>query len=200
MCRKNPIYVQIYVLIALIIIGVVSLPVAGRRVSLKLGSHDSKKVKESRSAAASINGCDILPADTVGVIPEGCFVVSQKNGVDNHGYGINQVTFSGFDKTIKSSKESFFIKNNTDRTLNGIVVSIDYRMPDGRQLTKRLLRLACDIPAGETRKADIPTFDCQHSYYYLRSVAPKNGGNPFDVIFTPQAYYLQFLPSDIQQK
>lgn len=196
MCRKIP----VFAVIAFFIICIVSVPVEGRRVSLKFGSRDSKNVKEKRGASASITGCDILPEDMVSVIPDGCFVVSAKGDNYNHGCSIDQIIFSGFDKTIKSSKESFFIKNNTDRALKGVVVSIDYRMPDGRQLTKRLLRLVCDIPAGETRKVDIPTFDIQHSYYYLRSAAPKKGGNAFEVIFIPEAYYFQLLLSELQRE
>lgn len=138
-----------------------------------------------------IIAAEIVAEDTVGMA-EGSFMVASQCEACNNGYRLDQIRFSGFDKVLKSNKESFYIKNNTDRTITSIVLYIDYRMPDDRQLTKRFLRLTCRIPAGERRKADIPTFDVQHSYYYKDSTAPKRGGNPFKVIFDPVAYYLQF--------
>lgn len=122
----------------------------------------------------------------------GCFMVTSQCKSGNNGYRLDQVVFTGFDKNQGNSKESFFIINNTDRTLKGVSLYIDYRTLDGRQLHKRFFKLKCNIPAGETRKSDIPTWDTQHSFYYHKSKTSKHRGNPFDVKFDPVAYYLQF--------
>jgi hypothetical protein len=127
---------------------------------------------------------------TMEMIP-GSFIVTRNNKEVNKGYRLNDIIFRGFDKTQNNSKESFFITNKTDRTLTGIALYIDYRTPDGRQLHKRFIRLRCKIPAGETRKVDIKSWDTQHSFYYIKSVrSKKQKGNPFYVVFNPIAYYL----------
>lgn len=166
-----------------------------RKIGFKVkgsGVEKSEKKQEKKVVSVNIEAQDIEPADTIGEMTEGSFMVASFCENCNNGYRLDQVVFSGFDKTLRSSKESFFIINNTDRTLTGVTLYIDYRTPDGRQLTKRFLKLTCAIPPGETRKADIPTFDTQHSFYYADSERPKRGGNPFTVTFDPVALYLRF--------
>lgn len=123
---------------------------------------------------------------------KGSFMVASQCPSCNNGYRLDQVVFTGFDKKQNNSKESFFIINNTDRRLTGVALYIDYRTPDGRQLNRQYLKLSCDIPAGETRKVDIKSWDTQRSFYYYKSKPSKNGGNPFDVTFDPICYYLGF--------
>lgn len=124
---------------------------------------------------------------------KGSFMVASQCTDCNNGYTLQQVTFSGYDKPQQSSVETFFITNNTDRTLTGVNLYIDYRMPDGRQLTRRFFRLSCKVPAGETRTAEIPTWDKQRSFVYEKSQASsKHPGTPYSITFDPIAYYLQF--------
>lgn len=123
---------------------------------------------------------------------KGSFMVASQCETCSNGYRIGQLTFSGYDKPRRSSSETFFITNNTDRTMTGVTLYIDYRTPDGRQLDKRFVRLVTRIPAGETRKADIPSWDKQKNFYYEKSGDGKTGGTPYRVIFDPVAYYLQF--------
>lgn len=122
----------------------------------------------------------------------GSFMVASQCEDCNNGYRLEQIAFSGYDKTQRSAVESFFITNNTDRTMTGITMYIDYRMPDGRQLHKRFVRLVCDIPPGETRKADIESWDRQRTFYYELSEPPRKGGTPYRVVFDPISYYLRF--------
>lgn len=122
----------------------------------------------------------------------GSFMVASQCEECNNGYRLDQVVFSGFDKKKNSSKESFFITNNTDRTLTSVTLYIEYKTLDGRQLHKKYSKLNCHIPAGETRKADLPSWDTQHSFYYYKSEGSPKGGNPFEVVFDPVAYYLSF--------
>lgn len=123
---------------------------------------------------------------------KGSFMVASQCTDCNNGYTLRQITFTGFDKPQNSSTETFFITNNTDRTLTGVNLYIDYRMPDGRQLHKRFMRLTCDIPPGETRKTDIESWDRQRSFYFTGSTRGRNSGTPFTVTFDPVAYYLRF--------
>lgn len=122
----------------------------------------------------------------------GSFMVASQCTECNNGYKINQIRFSGYDKPRKSAVETFFITNNTDRTMTGITLYIDYRTTDGRQLNKRFVRLVCNIPPGETRSAEVKSWDKQKAFYYEKSGPDKTGGTPYKVIFDPVAYYLQF--------
>lgn len=124
----------------------------------------------------------------------GSFMVASQCEDCNNGYRIDQISFSGFDKPQNSSKESFFITNNTDRQMTGMTLYIEYLMEDGRQLHKRFLRLSCDIPAGETRQAVVESWDRQHGFRYKLSAAPARSAHPatpFIVRFDPVCFYLR---------
>lgn len=132
------------------------------------------------------------PKDTVGAeMTEGTMMVASQCEDCNHGFRLDQLSFFGFDKQLNSRQESFFIRNNTDRTLKGIAVYITYTTPAGNMLHKRYLKLNCEIPAGETRKADIDSWDTQKSFFYVKSAVPKRRATPFDVKFDLIAYYLE---------
>lgn len=122
----------------------------------------------------------------------GSFMVASQCTDCNNGYQISQIAFSGYDKAQQSASESFFITNNTDRTMSGVTMYIEYLMPDGRQLHKRFIRLTCNIPPGETRLADIPTWDKQKTFYYEKSTPSRHGGTPYTVVFDPVSFYLRF--------
>lgn len=122
---------------------------------------------------------------------KGSFLVASQCPDCNNGYTLDQISFSGFDKPARSSSESFFITNHTDRTMSGLSLYIEYLTPDGRQLHKQFLKLDCDIPAGETRKADIKSWDTQHSFHYHLSPAGKSS-SPFTVRIDPVSYRLRF--------
>lgn len=182
----------LYILSVILFISVFASETDARKITYNPGNPKKTANSKNSKSLTGINAEEIAPEDTIGYMLPGSFMVASQCEACNRGYRLNQIEFNGFDKLLKNGKESFFITNHTDRTLTGVTLYIDYRTPDGRQLTKRFIKLSCNIPAGETRKADIQTFDTQRSFYYLRSERPKKGGNPFDVIFDPVAYYLQF--------
>lgn len=122
----------------------------------------------------------------------GSFMVASQCEECNNGYRLEQVVFTGYDKPQNSSTETFFITNGTDRTMSGVNLYIDYRMADGRQLSRRFVRLSCDIPPGETRLAEIPSWDKQKSFYFEKSRPAKHAGTPYRIIFDPVAFYLRF--------
>lgn len=126
-------------------------------------------------------------------VVKGSFMVASQCPDCNNGYKLSQVVFSGFDKPRNSSVETFFITNNTDRTITGINLYIEYRTLDGQQLHKRFYPLRCNIPAGETRQASLQSWDKNKSFVYIKSRdSERNPGTPFDIIFDPVAFYLRF--------
>lgn len=123
---------------------------------------------------------------------KGSFMVASQCEDCNAGYRLEQIIFSGYNKPRRSAIETFFITNNTDRHMSGVNLYIEYLTLDGRQLNKRFVKLVCDIPPGETRMAEVPGWDRQKAFYYVRSDGGKSGGTPYEVIFDPVSYYLRF--------
>lgn len=161
----------------------VTVPAEARKVKYKFSEKKSGKSKTASDKTEETGNQEMAA---------GSFMVASQCEDCNSGYRLDQVVFAGFDKNRNSSVESFFITNNTDRTLTGISLYIEYLTPGGSQLHKKFIKLDCRIPAGETRKADIKSWDTQRSFYYIKSNPGRNGGTPFDVRFDPIAYYLSF--------
>ncbi len=91
------------------------------------------------------------------------------------------IRFYGFDKTVTSTMESFFIVNDLKENIKGMEIQITYFDMQGRQLHKRTISLECDIPAGETKRTDTKSWDTQKSFYFHQSVKPKRQATPFTV-------------------
>lgn len=93
---------------------------------------------------------------------------------------------SGFDKALSARRESFFVTNEAPDSADIVwmLVTLDYTDEAGRQLHSRRERVRCHIPAGCTRRVDIPAWDTQHVYYY-RLTPPRRrvqgSAAPFDV-------------------
>lgn len=98
--------------------------------------------------------------------------------------------FSGFDKRLNNSKESFFIINPSQSDIEGAVLILTYHTPDGRMLHRRYAVIKAHIPAGETRSIDIPSWDTQRSFYYQKSETEPRRGNPFGITLLPLAVIL----------
>ncbi len=81
------------------------------------------------------------------------------------------VSLSGYDKPLRSRKESFFVSNHSQHALSALNLTIDYFDTSERRMHSRTLTIDVDIPAGDTRKVDIPSWDTQLTFYY-RDSAP----------------------------
>lgn len=97
-----------------------------------------------------------------------------------------RIRFSGYDKTPSSNKESFFITNCTDSVMMGLSVGLEYRDLNGRILHERTVEIDCDIPASDTRRVDIATWDLQHAFRHYRCPATRRPTTPFKVTITPK--------------
>ena len=91
------------------------------------------------------------------------------------------IRFYGFDKTVGSNTESLFISNGLKSALSGLEIRITYTDMKGRQLHKRTVKIDTPIPAAETMRTDVKSWDTQKSFYYHKSVKPKRQATPFDV-------------------
>lgn len=97
------------------------------------------------------------------------------------------VAFYGYEKTLRSSRETFFVKNLTDLRIAAVTFTIEYLDSDGRQLHKRTETAPVAIPPGETRRADIRSWDTQCTFYYHTSPPPRTSAIPYRVAITPEA-------------
>lgn len=93
----------------------------------------------------------------------------------------DSIRFSGFDKIASSKKESVFVSNNSIASFRLLLLTISYHDLEGRQLHSRIVKINTDLPAGETRKIDFPSFDTQGAFYYYKSNAPRRRATPFKV-------------------
>lgn len=96
---------------------------------------------------------------------------------------LKAIKFSGYDKKVSATRESFHISNNSCDTIKHITVKIDYLSVDGRQLHSRKADIETELPPGETRKADIRSWDTQKTFYYYRSQKPRSAATPYKVRF-----------------
>lgn len=101
----------------------------------------------------------------------------------------DSVSVSGYDKALRSGRESFRVANHYPRRVTGIVVDIVYRHAGGGEmLHARRLRLGCDIPPGETRQLEWSAWDKQNRYYYHDTrVTPRSvKAVPYEVEIYPR--------------
>jgi len=108
------------------------------------------------------------------------------------------VILAGYDKTLSSRRESLFITNAIDSaTLVWLLVTVDYLDTSGRQLHSRQAHIRCDIPPGETRRLDIPSWDRQCVYYYRLSEPRRRvqaAASPYDVRIAVDSVALRRTP------
>lgn len=95
----------------------------------------------------------------------------------------DSVAVAGFEKTLRSNRESMYISNRSASSISELAVTITYYDMDGRMLHKTSHVVAEVIPSGETRLVDVPSFDRQGLYYYHLSPVPTRAtrATPFRV-------------------
>lgn len=113
-------------------------------------------------------------ADTTGAVPT--FVcLTAADGPE--------VTLAGYDKPLRSRRESFFATNpDSVRTVCHLWLTATYYDLSGRMLHRRNVAVDCMLPPGQTRRLEIPSWDSQRSFYYYLSEPPvRASGVPYKV-------------------
>ena len=100
------------------------------------------------------------------------------------------IGFSGYDKEINSSQESFLVTNPTLYTLTGFEIKIEYYDMKDRLLHSKIVKESCEIPPHESRRFDIKSWDTQHTYYYYLGNEPKKVATPYKVSFKPLSFWI----------
>lgn len=93
------------------------------------------------------------------------------------------ITVAGFEKTLRSSRESMFVTNHTELPVCALQLDITYKDMSGRMLHKQSQWVSADIPPGETRMVAVMSFDRQNLFYYHLSPLPPRAtrATPFKV-------------------
>lgn len=85
----------------------------------------------------------------------------------------HQVDFNGYDKPLRSRRETFFATNNSKDSIAAMAFTITYYDGLHRMLHSAKHKVSIDIPAGETRQVSLKSWDPQFNFYYIRSAVPQ---------------------------
>lgn len=103
----------------------------------------------------------------------------------------SMVRFSGYEKTLRSNRETVFVTNLLDSCeIAAVYFTIAYFDSSGRLLHKSHRRHRLAVPAGETRRADLPSWDRQFTFYYAGSPAPRVPAIPYTITISPDTLLL----------
>lgn len=91
------------------------------------------------------------------------------------------VSLAGYDKPLRSARESFHAVNADTLDIVGMTLTFTYMDTSGRMLHRCSRHIDADIPAGETRMVTVPSWDRQKVFYYINSAPARSAGTPYDV-------------------
>lgn len=100
------------------------------------------------------------------------------------------VRFYGYEKTLRATRETLFITNNTPREASEVRFTIRYLDAAGREIHRRRVVKRAELPAGKTVRLDIPSWDTQKTYYYRGGPRPRVSATPYTVAITPDTLIL----------
>lgn len=85
------------------------------------------------------------------------------------------VRFSGYDKPNRAVRETFFVTNNLPDSVTIVKIDVEFTYTDmqGRMLHSQPHTIECDIPAGQTRKLSVRSWDSNNAFHYYRSTPPQ---------------------------
>lgn len=99
------------------------------------------------------------------------------------------LVLTGYDKPLRSTTESMFIKNLTGRHILSVTLHLEYLDMSGRQLHLRDVTIPCDIPPGQTRQITFRSWDRQKSFVYHRSQRPRRADySPYKINASVSTY------------
>lgn len=90
-------------------------------------------------------------------------------------------TLSGYEKPLRSTRETIFVTNSSDTDASGIELEIVYFDIDGRELHRRVVALPADLPLGSTRRIDFSSWDRQQTFYFADGPRPRRQAYPYTI-------------------
>lgn len=113
----------------------------------------------------------------------------------------DSIVVAGFEKTLRSNRESMYVSNRTSSPIEGLGIDITYLDMKGRMLHRSSHDISETVPAGETRLVDLLSFDRQGLYYYHLSPVPSRASRatPFQVKVAVSYILIPKSPTSSQQ-
>lgn len=95
----------------------------------------------------------------------------------------SSISVNGYDKPLRSRRETFFATNNSEKDIARMAFTIEYLDSRRRMLHKMSRNVAIAIPAGETRQVSVRSWDEQFNFYFHRSTVPQRAqqATPYDI-------------------
>ncbi len=84
-----------------------------------------------------------------------------------------KVDVFGYDKVREANKESVFVRNGLNDTIDAVWLELEYFGMDSLPLHSRTVRLPLGLAPGKTVRSDFRSWDTQRIFYYHLSPAPK---------------------------
>ncbi len=98
--------------------------------------------------------------------------------------------FYGYEKTLRATRETLFLRNATDRETSEARFTIVYLDDAGREIHRRRVARRMAIPPGQTIRLDIPSWDTQKTYYFRGGPRPRVSATPYSVRIIPDTLIL----------
>lgn len=99
---------------------------------------------------------------------------------------------NGYDKPLRSRRETFFVTNNSDAELASIAFTITYYDTSRRMLHKVSHHVPVRVPAAETRQVSVKSWDTQFAFYHVRSPLPRGTvqASPYEVAISVDTVFV----------
>lgn len=103
------------------------------------------------------------------------------------------VEINGYDKPLRSRRETFFATNTGNKAVERIAFTISYFDTDGRLMHRASHNVPAAVPAGETRQIGLRSWDTQQAFYYERSTvsARAEQATPYRVTIAVDTVFLK---------
>lgn len=98
---------------------------------------------------------------------------------------LDSISFAGYDKPLRSTRETMFVTNSSARRLTRLWFTIKYSDMSNRELHSADIELGVDIPPGATRQISFPSWDKQLAFVFHRSArSSRSRGTPYTIALT----------------
>lgn len=123
----------------------------------------ARKVQKTTRKVRSVTTENSVQADTITVQPQ-------------------DITFKGYDKPLKSARETVIATSHLSYCISDMEVSITYNDMQGRSLHQRTLWVNADLKPRKSQLITFPSWDVQKSFFYHRGQQPRTPNvTPYDI-------------------
>lgn len=101
------------------------------------------------------------------------------------------IRITGYEKPLQASRETVFLRNDSQSFLESIQLEITYKTIDGKELHKRTITLSAQIQPDERRMLTFKSWDINRLFYYHLNVPnTSKQATPYTVTIRPlQLHY-----------